>query len=504
MPEALNRMTSGVAAQVNKPDDVPRVSKQPKSRPPVGTRERILRTPLPYYSGPYSVGMMESEVPAREPRHFSEIKRHHMDLLKYETVLFSVFYPSVEVGKANLQKGRINGVLPRPRIDVAKCYGKFSGLPPWVSVAWFGKASAPSPLFSHVNKLSAATIAFTKLPAFRKAKLAGHWPSNQNSYEAGYETKNAAGTPPPGEPEKPIFPTIIFSHGLGATRTTYVSVCGEFASYSFNFISLEHRNGSGPRTFVNLPSRRNSKQEHEETKVDHSSEARGKGKGYARMDYVFPQNNPRGTMPGNERGVDWELRRAQIQLRLAGIAQAYHVMGLMNSERGAAIAAASLCRQQDGSIGGSSRGLKGVNWDAWEGRFHLRQVTMVGHMFGAATTVEVLRHKDRFEYIGQGIIYDIWGGAIQPREGCVHRIASPLLGINSEAFMYWPDTFKSIMSLCLEAKDNNALCWLMTVRGSVHISQSDFSILYPKIASLLLKMTVNPRRAIDLNDNARL
>jgi len=38
----------------------------------------------------------------------------------------------------------------------------------------------------------------------------------------------------------------------------------------------------------------------------------------------------------------------------------------------------------------------------------------------------------------------------------------------------------------------------------VHISQSDFSLLYPHLSSFLLKMTVNPRRAIDLNINASL
>jgi len=130
---------------------------------------------------------------------------------------------------------------------------------------------------------------------------------------------------------------------------------------------------------------------------------------------------------------------------------------------------------------------------------------MLGHSFGAATTVEVLRHQDRFNFVGQGIIYDIWGAAIQPPEDEPnHRIHTPLLGINSEAFMYWPDNFKSVMSLCREAKEQDALAWLMTVRGSVHISQSDFSLLYPWLSSLLLKMTVNPRRAIDLNINASL
>jgi platelet-activating factor acetylhydrolase len=77
-----------------KPDDVPRKTKKPKARPPNHFREKIIRNPLPYYSGPYSIGMMDIEVPVREPRHFSDIKRDHRYLLELETVLMSVWYPS--------------------------------------------------------------------------------------------------------------------------------------------------------------------------------------------------------------------------------------------------------------------------------------------------------------------------------------------------------------------------------------------------------------------------
>jgi hypothetical protein len=77
-----------------KPDDVPGNSKKPKARPPNQLREKIIRNPLPYYSGPYSVGMIDIEVPVREPRHFSDIKRDHEYLLELDTVLMSVWYPS--------------------------------------------------------------------------------------------------------------------------------------------------------------------------------------------------------------------------------------------------------------------------------------------------------------------------------------------------------------------------------------------------------------------------
>ncbi len=223
------------------------------------------------------------------------------------------------------------------------------------------------------------------------------------------------------------------------------------------------------------------------------------------VDYVTPKHNKGDTMPGNKQGVDSKLRSAQIDLRLAEIEEAYHVMTLIHDGFGENVAAASLRLKCPNTKGGSSRGLRGVDWASWKDRFHLRQVTMLGHSFGAATAVEVLRHQDRFQFVGQGIIYDIWGAAIQhPNEITEHRIRAPLLGINSEAFMYWPENFESVMALCKEARDQEALVWLMTVRGSVHISQSDFSLLYPRVSSILLKMTVNPQRAIDLNINASL
>lgn len=444
--------------------------------------------------------MMDIEVPAREPRVFSNIRREHRHLLELETVLFSVYYPSAfgsGSGPAPDGQGKWSRPtwLPRPRVSVAKGYGKFASIPSFLTVPWFG-----------------ATTAFTKIPAWRNAHLAEHWPPEKNSREGGLTIKNSAGPPPPGEPEKPCFPLLIFSHGLGGTRTTYSSVCGEFASYGFVVVAIEHRDGSGPRTFINLP--KGEEKLARNGDGDSSSGERGeridvpdkdRKKGFSRMDYVFPKGNKRDTMPGNKRGVDSELRAAQIKLRLAEIEEAYHVMSLIHAGDGAKIEQANLRNKCDGAKGGSRRALRGIDWDAWRGRFHLQQVTMLGHSFGAATTIEVLRHKDHFTYVGQGIIYDIWGAAIQPPEDVPeHRIHTPLLGINSEAFVYWPDNFKAVMSLCKEAKEQDQLAWLMTVRGSVHISQSDFSILYPWVSSLLLKMTVNPRRAIDLNINASL
>jgi platelet-activating factor acetylhydrolase len=70
--------------------------------------------------------------------------------------------------------------------------------------------------------------------------------------------------------------------------------------------------------------------------------------------------------------------------------------------------------------------------------------------------------------------------------------------------MYWDDNFRAAVGVCDEVKQQGSLAWLLTVRGTVHISQSDFCILYPKTASLILKQTINARRAIDINISASL
>lgn len=70
--------------------------------------------------------------------------------------------------------------------------------------------------------------------------------------------------------------------------------------------------------------------------------------------------------------------------------------------------------------------------------------------------------------------------------------------------MYWQQNFDAVMSLMNEAKENGAPAYLLTVRGSVHISQSDFSLLYKGITNGFMKATVHPQRAIDLNVSASL
>jgi len=122
---------------------------------------------------------------------------------------------------------------------------------------------------------------------------------------------------------------------------------------------------------------------------------------------LTPTDNPYDTSPGSENGVDRELRDAQIDLRMSEIEEARDVLQMIYDGRGQEVARQNLRRK--GNKGASSHGIDGVDWARWKEGFYMDNVTAMGHSFGAATCIEMLRHDDRFNWLSQGIILDIWG-----------------------------------------------------------------------------------------------
>lgn len=474
----------------NEPHFLPQ-KKDPKARPPDSVRDKLpLYGRLPKYSGPYQVGVLDLEVPARQARHFSTIKRKHRHALVLETTLVTIYYPAhldtptdERIRKAQSRHNSRPTWLTRPRHLTAKGYGRVASLPQWPTMMFF-----------------LMTTHLTKLPAFRNARIAEHWPEADQQWHNHKGSRSSVGSPPSKGPETPKFPLILFSHGLGGTRTCYSSVCGEFASQGFVVCAVEHRDGSGPRTVINFAPEDSIRRVISEAAYREKYHKNPKRKQTCdTVKFIFPINDKFDTAPSHE--VDHELRESQIQLRVAEIDEAYYVMKEISAGRGEDIKRRNLRVQ--GASGASSQGLDGIDFRSWSGRFHVDQVTLVGHSFGSATAVEMLRSSEQYNYITQGIIYDIWGMPVREATAENH-IKVPILGVNSEAFMYWNENFRVAQSVTEEARAADQPAWLLTCRGTVHIAQSDFCILYPRIAKNLLKMTMNPIRAIDVNIDVSL
>ncbi|KAK3394230.1 platelet-activating factor acetylhydrolase, isoform II-domain-containing protein [Podospora didyma] len=494
------------------PEPEPKPEPKPSQFPPGPSptkafRERMLHS-LPSYSGPYPVGFMEIELPVREPRAFSHIKRNDEYALKLDTVLFSVFYPCDGDEKPSGRKKRGGGGdsvsrvpwLPRPRGRTAKGYAKFFSVPHLPLTAYF-----------------ALTTMFTKIPVYRNARLSGRWPTTAEggsnfAQDGGGAEKDDGNDERDG---KPKFPVIMFSHGLGGSRTICSAVCGELASFGFVVVAMEHRDGSGARTYVNKTTHapdldsqdldRTAEQQPKRwrDKAPRRRQRSRKTKPHYMVDYIFPKDNAMDTDPHNDRGVDTELRAAQIEMRLAEIEEAFHALELINAGKGAEVLARNL--RKEGNVGSSCNGLIGVDFkNDWTESLYLHRVTMMGHSFGGATTVQALR-TERFTWISQGILLDPWAGAT-PEESPEEekRIQKPILSVGSEAFMFWKENFDRIEKICREARAAGALCWMTTIRGSTHLSMTDFAVLYPNWMSLLMKTIVNSKRAIYLTVHSAL
>ena len=472
----------------------PRRPRQAPIVPPKTLRDRLLHR-LPQYDGPYNAGYMDVEVPVRNPGPVSDLKRGEKPVLRLDTVLMGIYYPAqVREGLTGPDGGeklsRVNW-MPRPRIATSKGYAKMMNLP-WL------------PVTSYL----ACTSLFTNLPAFRNAKLAEHL--IEDTLNAKGKSGKTAGEEGSDASRKPRFPVIIFSHGLGGSRLCYSAIYGELASFGFIVVALEHRDGSGARTYVSLPRSMEANKIESSTSELHTNRGGEKGSHakhikrgrkqslnpYYIVDYILPKDNAEDTLPQNPKGVDHTLREAQIQMRLEEIKEALHVLELINNGYGNGVAAKNL--RNKGNIGSSSAGLKGINWDDWKNSIFLQNVTIMGHSFGGATSVQACR-EESLTWIGQGILLDPRGQGTpvsgeEPRD----KVTKPLIAISSEAFTHWKSNFDRIMGICKEAGESGALSWMMTLVGSTHQSMSDLAVLHPNWTSVLTKSMANPIRTFYL------
>ena len=78
----------------------------------------------------------------------------------------------------------------------------------------------------------------------------------------------------------------------------------------------------------------------------------------------------------------------------------------------------------------------------------------------------------------------------------------PSLFIISEQFFKWPANYKALGPLLNESRTSSAFAKLIHVRGSAHLSQSDFQLLFPGICRRYFQAKADAAKVMKINIRA--
>lgn len=207
-----------------------------------------------------------------------------------------------------------------------------------------------------------------------------------------------------------------------------------------------------------------------------------------------------------------QLRQAQLEMRRTEIFETLHVLRRLNAGDAGAIAS-ERTRSLGAVLAGRKRfdrlrteGLVGSTTDflsTFKGKLDVDDPALIGHSFGGATLMELLRtDQDDFMY---GIVLDPWVEPVRDPsedESVRGKLKKPLYVLNSEGFTMWGDLFARLQRILIDAQlyAPRHRGWLMTMCGTNHGDFSDLPFLLPRIFG----STVRPDEAIKMFTEASI
>jgi len=78
----------------------------------------------------------------------------------------------------------------------------------------------------------------------------------------------------------------------------------------------------------------------------------------------------------------------------------------------------------------------------------------------------------------------------------------PSLYIVSEQFLKWSENYRAVPPLLNESRSSSSFAKLFYMKGSAHISQSDFQLLFPSLCRLYFHANVDAKKVMDVNVRA--
>ena len=317
------------------------------------------------------------------------------------------------------------------------------------------------------------------------------------------------------ESESKQWPVALFSHGLGGTYNAYSYLCGNLASCGMVVFAIEHRDGSAPITVVNCEN--NTREPIYYNRISH---------------------DPRPEI--------LDARNDQLQIRMSELDMLYAIIDQLNQGK------------QFTNLAPDSCGRKACEIPFFDSKLDMRpsKVVWIGHSFGAATMVQFLKSvywshslpktkststapHDGYLPVANGalesqvtsrspvVLLDLWTMPLKAEKSqwlyekplpCFahdHSPTSTVLSVMSEQFYNWKelrDRTRLVLSgkpestgVDVEEMDEKRESGprLFYVKGSAHLSQSEFGVLFP-VTTKRFMGAAEPDRTMNLNVRAIL
>ncbi|GJQ15416.1 hypothetical protein GpartN1_g7207.t1 [Galdieria partita] len=244
------------------------------------------------------------------------------------------------------------------------------------------------------------------------------------------------------------WPVVLFSHGLFANRLSYSVLCAEIASHGYIVVSVDHTDGSVPLVYFkdgDVLSYRKLTSEERETPA-----------------------------------VSQTIRILQAHRRVADLQVALAALRVLNEE---------------------SKNL--VNLPShldFRGKINLKEVTVMGHSFGGATSLIACYLEKKFS---KCLALDPWMEAV-PDEltNSFSHLNASVVCIHTEKFQT-EDSLKKVSAILKQSQQSGYFASHWKLKGASHEAQADYPIFLPKYLQRILNISISdmPPRLVHELDN---
>ncbi|KAF2181699.1 hypothetical protein K469DRAFT_713302 [Zopfia rhizophila CBS 207.26] len=411
-----------------------------------------ITSPLPPYTGPHEVGILDLEVEVeKKVINNAILKETGQPAFELSTIAITLYYPSTPIRPSPSKSQPLaRPWLPQPISLIGTGYARLAHVyfPPFQALFTFtmwllgSKTVVPGTVDAPLLSKPGEVLVDESGVVAGLGKVVG------NKGELRKEDEE-------GDDDEGKFPLVVFTHGMAGMSQSYSHYLGSIASHGVVVAAIEHRDGSGPGSIIHF------KGEKERT-VWH-------------VQVEDLEHDPPMTAS--------DLKVAQLAFRETEAIETIRLFRMLNAGHGDLIQ--NLKPNSPRTV-----------LPAFKNRLNMSAITIAGHSYGATGALQALKNAPSEELPLNGAI------ALDPGKGSGklnEEIEVPVLVMNSGQWTEKQTEFYGLgwhFDVVKKIVEDAKKGWFMTLTGSAHPSCTDAPLIVPWIMKLVTGTTLDPRVAL--------